>query len=845
MGKQIRCQQTALAIGLCSPIRCCGMQAYTQCSGLAQIQALCQQGSNHSTQHIAHATTGHARVACRAQARQAITTEHQRAGALEYNHPPQTGLQTGCGSKAILLDFLRTDTQQAARLTRVRGQDPVLPISRLRGKKIKCIRIDHQRQRTFQHHGQQFFCPMLLTQTGTDEDHRGTLQQDLQLTAPTHRMTHQFRSHGCDPRASSRLSGDGYQSRTTAYRRLAGKTCRTRIACRTTDHQYMAIISLVRSTRTQGQQMPKQAPLQTLPLHRDPCAGRIGHPQTGKMQFTTMGRPIRGQQALLQADEGNRPCGTHRTTLHCAKVSIQPGGDIQCQQRQPTGIHCLHGGPPFPSKLALQSAAKQGINQEITITDGLCRKRQGRHSRCLRRRQCITAQTFCITHLQELYFQTGLAGKTGEDKAIPPIIAGATDHGEATCPRPVFLQQGKSSQTGTLHQLPVTEAKLVHGQAVQFTYLGRGIKSMWQGVHGGYHSAMIKSDNTHPVQYAELVEPIRMWGRQLGFQQVGISGIDLSAAEPHFHAWLEAGMHGDMSYMEQHGNKRSRPQELLPGTLSIISASMDYLPVAAEPLSVLQNPELGYVSRYALGRDYHKMIRIRLQKLAEKIRQHVGELGYRVFCDSAPVLEKPLAAQAGLGWTGKHSLQLKRSGSWFFLGEIYTDLPLPADAPVSAHCGRCTACIDICPTQAIVAPYTVDARRCISYLTIELHGSIPVEMRPLLGNRIFGCDDCQLACPWNRHAQHGMEDDFLPRHGLDAPRLVELFAWNEEEFLQRMEGSPLRRLGHERWLRNLATALGNAAFATGISAALQSRMDHPSELVRQHVAWALQQQNRA
>ena len=340
----------------------------------------------------------------------------------------------------------------------------------------------------------------------------------------------------------------------------------------------------------------------------------------------------------------------------------------------------------------------------------------------------------------------------------------------------------------------------------------------------------------------ELTGLIRQWGEELGFQQVGFAHVELGSAESRLQAWLAAGMHGEMDYMARHGTRRSRPAELVPGTLSIISVRMDYLPAATDPWQVLRTPSQGYISRYALGRDYHKLLRNRLQKLADRITEHHGAFGYRVFVDSAPVLEKPLAAHAGLGWTGKHSNLLNRTGSWFFLGEIYTDLPLPADAPAAEHCGRCSACIDVCPTGAIVAPYTVDARLCISYLTIELHGSIPEALRPHLGNRIYGCDDCQLICPWNRFVRPTDEADFLPRHGLDAVDLVSLFNWTEEEFMQRTEGSAIRRLGHERWLRNIAVALGNAPPASATRAALAARADHPSALVREHVAWALERQ---
>ena len=344
-----------------------------------------------------------------------------------------------------------------------------------------------------------------------------------------------------------------------------------------------------------------------------------------------------------------------------------------------------------------------------------------------------------------------------------------------------------------------------------------------------------------PPDMEELAQRIRTWSRELGFQQTGFSDTRLDEHEAHLNKWLAKGYHGEMDYMQRHGTRRSRPQELHPGTVRVISVRLDYLPDSAGDVeALLKESSKGVISRYALGRDYHKMMRKRLQKLARQIEQRIGPFGYRVFVDSAPVLEKALAEKAGLGWIGKHSnLINQKAGSWFFLGEIYTDLPLPIDAPVDNHCGDCSKCIDICPTQAIVAPYTVDARRCISYLTIELHGSIPEEFRPLMGNRIYGCDDCQLVCPWNRFAQPTEEIDFAPRHGLDAPDLIELFQWTEEQFLKRTEGSPIRRIGHESWLRNIAVALGNATTSGAIIKALQSRLQHDSEVVREHAEWAL------
>lgn len=340
------------------------------------------------------------------------------------------------------------------------------------------------------------------------------------------------------------------------------------------------------------------------------------------------------------------------------------------------------------------------------------------------------------------------------------------------------------------------------------------------------------------IDYSLIAQQIKALGVELGFAAIGIARADVSEAAPRLQRWLEQGRHGEMDYMARHAHLRRNPATLVPGTLTVVSASLDYLPPAADAAATLSDSSRAYVSRYALGRDYHKVIRNRLQKLAQGIADRIGPFGYRVFSDSAPVMEVEFARQAGLGWRGKHTLLLSKQGSWRFLGDIYTDLPLPPDTPIEEHCGTCSACLKACPTAAIVAPYEVDARRCISYLTIELPGPIPADLRPLIGNRIYGCDDCQLCCPWNRFARLG-DPEFGVRNGLDAAGLSELFAWSESEFNERLAGSPIRRIGHERWLRNIAVALGNAASSNEVIAALRSRTKHPSALVREHVAWAL------
>ena len=348
------------------------------------------------------------------------------------------------------------------------------------------------------------------------------------------------------------------------------------------------------------------------------------------------------------------------------------------------------------------------------------------------------------------------------------------------------------------------------------------------------------------TDFSALGRRIKDWARELGFAAPGFSGVDVSAASPHLWRWLELCRHGEMHYMAKHADLRARPESLLLGTLSVISLRLPYWPQAAASEQVLADGALGYISRYALGRDYHKTLRRRLQALADRMQADLDAAGhgehfvYRAFSDSAPVLEVELARQAGIAWRGKHTLALTRAGSWHFLGEIYCNLPLPPDDAVDEHCGTCRRCLDACPTGAIVAPYEVDARLCISYLTIELHGSIPVALRPLIGNRIYGCDDCQLCCPWNRFAALG-DPAFAVRHALDATPLATLFAWNEDEFEARLAGSPIRRIGHERWLRNIAVALGNGGDSPGARAALAARRAHPSPVVREHVNWALAQ----
>mgnify|MGYP001151461033 FL=1 len=344
------------------------------------------------------------------------------------------------------------------------------------------------------------------------------------------------------------------------------------------------------------------------------------------------------------------------------------------------------------------------------------------------------------------------------------------------------------------------------------------------------------------IDFTQFAADIKVWGNELGFQEVSITDVDLSEHEPHLKAWIAKNYHGAMSYMAENHDKRCHPEQLVPGTIRVICARMDYAKDSQDSLASMENTGKAYVSRYARGRDYHKLIRKRLQKLATRIKEEAGPFGYRAFVDSAPVLERALAEKSGMGWIGKNTMLInKKAGSWFFLGELFTDLPLLVDAPDTDHCGTCSACLDVCPTKAFVAPNQLDATRCISYLTIELRSAIPLEFRKPIGNRIFGCDDCQLVCPWNKFSKNSDEKDFTPRHSLDDAQLVDLFAWSERDFLNRTEGSAIRRIGYDCWLRNIAIALGNAPTSKVVVAALNSRLNNVSEMVNEHITWALQQ----
>lgn len=525
-------------------------------------------------------------------------------------------------------------------------------------------------------------------------------------------------------------------------------------------------------------------------------------------------------------------------------VGIDAAGHIQRKHRHARRVDGVDQGGGRIVRCAIQADAEQRIDDHI----GLC-QRIRKQFNCTTDGEVVGTSALRQVRARAVFGQVHHADLTPcavcqarQHIAVAPIVAGAAHHHEAARLRPAFQQALPGRLPGALHQGVAVAAEQRGGLRIERARGGSVVKRE-RCVHAGNSILVAMSAVLARPDPADAAARIRVLAREAGFQRCGITGIELGEDEVHLRSWLEEGLYGTMHWMAQHGDKRSRPQELVPGTLRVLSVGMDYgRKDDAEAWNTLHDGNRAYVARYALGRDYHKLMRNRLQKLAERIQGEIGAFGFRVFVDSAPVLERALARNAGLGWIGKHTCLIDRNGgSWFFLGEIYLDLPLPIDTPATAHCGTCTRCIDICPTQAIIAPYRLDARRCIAYLTIEHDGAIPEDMRKPIGNRIFGCDDCQLICPWNKFAKRTDEADFRARNDLDVATLPQLFAWNEDEFLRRTEGSPIRRSGHERWLRNIAVGLGNASGTPEVLAALEARRDDDSALVREHVGWALAQ----
>lgn len=807
-----------------------------------------EQGGGYAGQHIAHTGTRHTGITGAHQPRPLVSA-NQCAGTLEQNRPAVALLQAGESPHPLTLDIRCRHTQQAPGFARMRCQHPVVTLHRVSSQQIERIGINYQRQTRGQDPAEQLTRPVIAAETRPDRDQCRASQQLIELAGFEHPATHQLRpprDHSTDilgPR------GDAHETGTRTQCRFAGKPHRAAHTLITADHQHMPVTALVTAACPRRQHPPEQLRTGTLQLRADP--GGIHGPDTqiAVRNPAAAIRPGAQVQTLFQTDKGRGEVRAHRHTLNRAARAMQARRDIDRKHRQTRTVNRRHRIGIATLDGTLQPRAEQCIDTESrTIEAEISRQkvfsRTAGGQKILVGGRRITLQRGRVRDRQHAHLQPGSKCQLRDDIAVATVVAAAAKYHPVIRSRESFARGTESHLPGPLHQFVTGNALLLNRDTIELAHLVRRVYPL-RHTHpviiiccSMSHQSISEQPRSDP---AALAAAIKQFAAELGFQQTGISDIDLAADEEHLQAWLAQGRHGEMGYMERHGTRRSRPAELVPGTVSVISVRMDYLPDEdRDPRDRLEQSEQAYVSRYALGRDYHKLIRNRLQKLADRVAELAGPFGYRVFTDSAPVLEKALARNAGLGWIGKHTnLINKDAGSWFFLGEIYTDLPLPPDSVTDNHCGTCTACLDCCPTNAIVAPYEVDARRCISYLTIELHDAIPVELRELIGNRIYGCDDCQLFCPWNKFAEPTGEGDFAPRHGLDDSSLAELFAWSEAEWEARTAGSAIRRIGYERWLRNIAVALGNADTSDEIIAALTARAEHDSALVREHVSWAL------
>ena len=779
-----------------------------------------------------------------------IALHHQRAGALEHDRTAVLLDDALRGPQPIALHLGIGDPEQSTRFTWMRREDAAFRMTRRLGKQVQSISIDHGRPVRSKRLGHHAARPVVLPEPRTDRNYICALNERLQFLAPHDAATNQLGTLGHDGGDILRTRRDRHQPRTDTQRRLARQTRGACHADSTGDDQHMTLLTFMRSASTPRQQS-RESILTDAQRRGRYVTKRFGRQiQRIEHHDADIVRTLAQIEPELEADETQRPLGTNAGAVNPARIGVESAGNVDREDGGLAFVDARDASNQFFVEITRKPRAENGVHDDLGVIETVLRPALCGSAGCLvvlPRTQRIALQGVGRREGNHTDIEMLRTRESRQHVAIAPVISRPAQDDDLLRGRPAAAQHAQCRLASIRHQCVARNSKLVDGISIECTHLSGGVNGKRKTDHvpsilaATFPSAM--SHSAHDIPLDALPEQIRQWGYELGFQQIGIASVELADDERFLQRWLELERHGEMDYMSRHGMRRARPSELVPGTIRVISARMDYLPAQAAPAEdVLSEPELGFISRYALGRDYHKVLRRRLARLAEKISQHCRTTPYRAFVDSAPILEKAFARNAGLGWIGKHTNLINRSaGSWFFLGEILTDLPLTVDAPATAHCGTCRACIDICPTQAIVGPYELDARRCISYLTIELRGSIPLEFRKAMGNRIYGCDDCQLVCPWNKFAKIAVEPDFAVRHQLDAPHLIDLFAWTEEEFLTRTEGSAIRRIGYECWLRNIAVALGNAPSSRPVIDALNARRDHASEIVREHVQWALQQ----
>ncbi len=826
------------------------MGKHSERSGTRTIIDSRSQRRDHPCQNVAHACRRHTGISTIAQVNWVGSIRYQGTRAFQNRDAAKFfGNRTSAGNP-ILLDTSSSDTKQSACFSGMRRQDPAIVAPGRCCQKIEAVRIDHDARRKLQDRLENCVRPLALAQPGTQGHHVGLTQQWREIRRAADTAANQFRAPGCDRGTMFMVGRDRDQTGAATQCCFPGKTRCTGHPRASPDNQHAPMIAFVGAAFARNQQVGKLFAAQALRPGRHLCVNLPRDPEPIEMQRSNMVGTGADIEADLEADKRDRVTGANRNAHDSSTVRMQSRRNVQCKDRHAAVVDCRDGLTKPTSQFAIQPGTENRVRDNPGIPQQRRVPADHRTAGLFEIGVCTSGITGQFGRGNQRHYRYVMAVASRDarnDIAITGIVAGAADDQKPTLTTPHVTQNRKGGLARALHQRVSGNAFLLDRAPVEFADFGGTMQFYGQRGHCGHYTFQLPTrwiiaagQMTDTEQ--DLSSRIRHWGEELGFQAVGVASVDLVEDEKYLERWLELGRHGEMGYMERHGRRRSRPAHLVPETISVICVRMDYQPQARDAWSVLGDRDRAFISRYALGRDYHKVLRGRLQRLARRIGDFHGEFGHRIFVDSAPVLEKALARNAGLGWIGKHTNLLSReAGSWFFLGEIYTDIPLSADTVPSEHCGSCSACIDICPTRAIVAPYELDARRCVSYLTIELHGSIPEEFRTAIGNRIYGCDDCQLVCPWNKFAKVAAEPDFAVRHGLDAAGLVELFDWSESEFLAKTEGSAIRRIGYVRWLRNIAVALGNATGSESAVAALRRRRDFPSTLVREHVEWALRQ----
>ena len=846
MREEIGRQQSPFTLRVRHGITGACVQTGSEAGRAPGIKTLRQQRRDHAGKHVAHASGRHAGIAPRAHRDAAIGRGDQRAGALKHHHRGVATCKFADGSKTVGLDCRNVAAGETRGLARMRRQHhgAATEVARLRSQEIQAVGIEHQRCRTTHRRIEQCAPPRITPKARTAQNHVGVAEAVGQTFTLADRMHHQFRARRQQRRDMLGTRANTDPPRTTAQRGLSGQpygTAETVIAAK---HQHVAEVALVGIAATTRWAFLAQQD----GVGRNVDIRRVGQVERRKHAFAANLRALASEQAALPGHETDRCLRACTRAEATPAVGVETTRHIQRKDRRAvaTELCCELCRDTF--ERTVEAAAEQRVHVHVRIRQ--FSRRCGRHDVAAgieeghARLRSVTTRDW--RQRREPNLESTRARQRTEQETVATVVAGTTGNRDPSRLRPAPLQFVQRGARRAVHQLAAGDAR-ADCMHIDITHLRGGVEV------GGDHAQIIEATQSYnnamdveAIDYRALAADIKHWALELGFNHAGISDVDLAEDTAHLDRWLADGLHGKLDYMKTRRDLRAHPDQLQPGAIRAISVRMNYTAGGLDDIwRKLADGDRACISRFALGRDYHKVMRRRLQKLADRITQHVDPWGYRAFCDSAPVLEKALARKAGLGWVGKHTLLLARdAGSWFFIGEILTDLPLPVDMPVGDYCGTCTRCIDVCPTQAILAPYRLDARRCISYLTIEQKGSIPEELRRPMGNRIFGCDDCQAICPWNKFAKLSEEPDFAPRHALDEARLVDLFAWSEEEYLQRTQGMALRRAGYEGWLRNIAVALGNAPPTERTRQALASRLEHPSALVREHVVWALAEQHR-